>query len=66
MSTSAPRRTIDTIDRRVGLMFGVFMLLLVIGIVRAGYLGTFRSGALRQAANAQQVQRVPSPRCAAR
>ncbi len=61
MSTSAPRRTIDTIDRRVGLMFGVFMLLLVIGIVRAGYLGTFRSGALRQAANAQQVQRVPEP-----
>ena len=42
-------------------MFGVFMLLLVVGIVRAGYLGTIRSGALRQAANAQQVQRVPEP-----
>ena len=61
MSTSAPRRAIDTIDRRVGLMFGVFMLLLVIAILRAGYLGTFRSGALRHAANAQQVQRVPEP-----
>jgi cell division protein FtsI/penicillin-binding protein 2 len=58
MSTSAPRRTVDTIDRRVGLMFGVFMLLLVIGVLRAGYLGTIRSGALRQAANNQQVQTV--------
>ena len=43
MSTSAPRRTVDTIDRRVGLMFGVFMLLLAIGGVRAGYLGTFKA-----------------------
>jgi cell division protein FtsI (penicillin-binding protein 3) len=64
MSTSAPRRTVDTIDRRVGLMFGIFVLLLVIGILRAGYLGTIRAGALRQAAGAQQVQRVaiPAPR----
>jgi len=61
MSTSAPRRTIDTIDRRVGLMFGVFMLLLLVGIARAGYLGTVRSGALRRAANAQQVQSIPEP-----
>jgi cell division protein FtsI (penicillin-binding protein 3) len=59
MSSSAPRRTVDTIDRRVGLMFGVFILLLLVGILRAGYLGTFRSGALRQAANHQQVQSVP-------
>ncbi|MGH2872042.1 MAG: peptidoglycan D,D-transpeptidase FtsI family protein, partial [Solirubrobacteraceae bacterium] len=64
MSTSAPRRTVDTIDRRVGLMFGIFVLLLVVGILRAGYLGTIRSGALRRAAGAQQVQRVaiPAPR----
>jgi cell division protein FtsI (penicillin-binding protein 3) len=61
MSTSAPRRTVDTIDRRVGLMFGIFMLLLVIGILRAGYLGTIRSGALRRAANDQQVHSVPIP-----
>lgn len=61
MSTSAPRRTVDTIDRRVGLMFGVFLLLLLIGIVRAGYLGTIKSGALRAAANDQQVEKVPVP-----
>ena len=61
MSTSAPRRTVDTIDRRVGLMFGVFLLLLLVGILRAGYLGTIRSGALRTAANSQQVQNVVVP-----
>ncbi len=61
MSTSAPRRTVDTIDRRVGLMFGVFVLLLLIGVLRAGYLGTIRSGALRKAANDQQVQNVTVP-----
>jgi cell division protein FtsI/penicillin-binding protein 2 len=64
MSTSSPRRTVDTIDRRVGLMFGVFILLLLVGLLRAGYLGTFRSSALRQAADDQQVQSVavPAPR----
>ena len=61
MSTSAPRRTVDTIDRRVGLMFGVFLLLLLIGVVRAGYLGTIKSASLRAAANHQQVQSVPVP-----
>jgi cell division protein FtsI (penicillin-binding protein 3) len=64
MSTSAPRRTVDTIDRRVGLMFGVFLLLLLVGVVRAAYLGTIRSSALRNAADKQQVQtvRVTAPR----
>ncbi len=64
MSTSAPRRTIDTIDRRVGLMFGVFLVLLCIAVLRAGYLGTIRAGALRQAATSEQVQNVvvPAPR----
>jgi cell division protein FtsI (penicillin-binding protein 3) len=64
VSTSAPRRTIDRIDRRVGLMFGVFLLLLLIGVLRAAYLGTIRSSALRHAAYSQQVENVvvPAPR----
>ncbi|MDE3131273.1 MAG: penicillin-binding protein 2, partial [Acidobacteriota bacterium] len=64
MSTTTPRRTVDTIDRRVGLMFGVFIALLLVAILRAGYLGTIRAGALRQAATNQQVQSVaiPAPR----
>ncbi len=42
-------------------MFGVFVLLLVLALARAGYLGLFRAGALRQAANDQQVQTTPIP-----
>lgn len=42
-------------------MFGVFLLLLLVAVVRAGYLGTVRSAALRQAANAEQVQTVAIP-----
>lgn len=61
MSTTTPRRTVDTIDRRVGLMFGIFLLLLLVGVLRAAYLGTFRSAALRHAATSEQVQTVPVP-----
>ena len=53
MTTSTPRRTVDIIDRRVGLLFGVFLLLLLVAVARAGYLGLFRGSALRHAANAQ-------------
>jgi len=61
VSTSTPRRTVDIIDRRVGLLFGVFLLLLLVAVARAGYLGLFRGSALRQAANAQQIQTAPIP-----
>ncbi|HEX3801649.1 MAG TPA: penicillin-binding protein 2 [Solirubrobacteraceae bacterium] len=61
MSASAPRRTVDVIDRRVGVLFGVFVLLLLVAVARSGYLGLFRGSALRQAANDQQVQTTPIP-----
>jgi cell division protein FtsI/penicillin-binding protein 2 len=61
MSTSAPRRTIDVIDRRIALMFGVFVLLLLLGVGRAAYLGLLKGGALRAAAADQQVQKTPIP-----
>jgi len=61
MSTGTPRRTVDIIDRRIGVLFGVFLVLLAGAVARAGYLGVFRSGALRQAANNQQVQTTPIP-----
>jgi cell division protein FtsI (penicillin-binding protein 3) len=61
MSATTPRRTIDVIDRRVGLLFGAFALLLVIALARAGYLGLFRSSALRAAATSQQVLTTPVP-----
>ena len=61
MSTSTPRRTVDTIDRRVGLLFGVFLLLLVVAVARAGYLGRSARARCVSAANAQQVQKAPIP-----
>ncbi len=61
MSTNAPRRTIDLIDRRIALMLGVFVVLLMLALGRAAYLGLLRGGALRAAATDQQVQTTPIP-----
>jgi cell division protein FtsI/penicillin-binding protein 2 len=60
-TSTPPRRTVDIIDRRVGLLFGVFLLLLLVAVARAGYLGLFRGSALSKAANDQQVQKAPIP-----
>ncbi|HTW13468.1 MAG TPA: penicillin-binding protein 2 [Solirubrobacteraceae bacterium] len=61
MSTSAPRRTVDLIDRRVGLLFGLVLLLLALAVVRAVYLGTIRSSSLKAAAAVEHVDTVPIP-----
>jgi cell division protein FtsI (penicillin-binding protein 3) len=61
MSTHAPRRTVDVIDRRVGLLFGLFLLLLAVAVGRAFYLGTFKSDALRAAAAVEHVNTVTIP-----
>ncbi|HWD85102.1 MAG TPA: penicillin-binding protein 2 [Solirubrobacteraceae bacterium] len=49
------------INRRIGLLFGGFVLLLVVALGRAAYLGMFRAGALQQAAVQQQVSRQTIP-----
>ena len=49
------------IDRRIGLLFGVFLLLLGIGLSRAAYLGSFRAGALQQSAQIEQVTTTHFP-----
>jgi cell division protein FtsI (penicillin-binding protein 3) len=63
MPSSPPRRrrTIDLMDKRVGLLFGLFAMLLLVGVARAAYLGTFRSGALSAAASEEHIQTVPVP-----
>jgi cell division protein FtsI/penicillin-binding protein 2 len=61
MPTKRPRRTVDLIDRRVGLLFGLFVLLLAVAVGRALYLGTLRSGALRADANTEHVDKVAIP-----
>jgi cell division protein FtsI (penicillin-binding protein 3) len=49
------------IDRRIGLLFGVFLVLLTVGLARAAYLGSFRAGALQQSAQSEQVTMLPLP-----
>jgi cell division protein FtsI (penicillin-binding protein 3) len=61
MSTNTPRRTVDLIDRRVGLLFGLFLLLLALALGRALYLGTVQSGALRADAATEHVNTIAIP-----
>ena len=53
-----------TVQRRIGLIFGFFFLLLVLAAGRTMYLGTVHSGALRKAARTQQLtyETVPAQR----
>jgi cell division protein FtsI (penicillin-binding protein 3) len=55
---------VGSIDRRIGLLFLIFIALLGIALARAAYLGSFRAASLRRAAATQQVQTVtiPAPR----
>jgi cell division protein FtsI/penicillin-binding protein 2 len=49
------------IQRRIGLLFAAFLLLLLFAGLRAMYLGTIKAGSLRNAAVTQQDQRVTVP-----
>ena len=44
-----------TVQQRIGVIFGVFFVLLVVAAVRTLYLGTVRAGALRKDAQTQQL-----------
>ena len=52
------------LQRRVGLLFGLFFVLLLMACARALYLGGPHSGALRRAARTQQLtnETVPAER----
>jgi len=52
------------VQRRIGLIFGFFFLLLVLAAGRTMYLGTLHSGTLRKAARTQQLtyETVPAQR----
>jgi cell division protein FtsI (penicillin-binding protein 3) len=49
------------VQRRIGALFGVFFILLVLAAGRTLYLGAWHSGALRQAARTQQLTLEPLP-----
>jgi cell division protein FtsI (penicillin-binding protein 3) len=55
---------VAVVQRRIGLIFGFFFLLLVFAAGRTMYLGTVHSGALRKAARTQQLtyETVPAQR----
>ncbi len=48
-------------QRRIGLLFAVFLALLVIAVLRAGYVGLVRADTLKNAAATQQVADVQLP-----
>jgi len=52
---------VQLIERRIGLLFVVFVLLLGTAVLRATYLGTIQGSTLRRAAATQQVSTVSVP-----
>lgn len=49
------------IDRRIGLLFAFFVMLLCAAVARASYLDVFKAGSLAAAAQVEQVQTVTTP-----
>jgi cell division protein FtsI/penicillin-binding protein 2 len=52
---AAPARLVE---RRIGLLFAIFLALLALAALRAAYLMTFKGGGLRQQASMQQAEDV--------
>jgi cell division protein FtsI (penicillin-binding protein 3) len=52
---------VDVVQRRIGVIFGLFFLLLVLGAGRTFYLGVLDGGTLRTAARSQQLTEEPVP-----
>src|ERR1700693_1087150 len=50
-----------TLDRRIGVLFAVFVALLAVALMRAAYLGSVRAGSLSRAAATPQVTPVIVP-----
>jgi cell division protein FtsI (penicillin-binding protein 3) len=49
------------LDRRIGILFLAFLILLGIALARATYLGSVQAGSLRRAAATQQVSNIVLP-----
>jgi cell division protein FtsI (penicillin-binding protein 3) len=52
---------VGVVDRRIGLLFALFLLLLAVATARATWLGTVKAGELRSRALHQQVEDLPVP-----
>ena len=49
------------VERRIGLLFALFLLLLGLAALRATWLGTVRSGSLSDRAVSQQIEDIADP-----
>ena len=49
------------VERRIGLLFALFLMLLAIAALRATWLGTVRSGSLSERAVSQQIEDIADP-----
>jgi cell division protein FtsI/penicillin-binding protein 2 len=49
------------VERRIGLLFAAFLLLLSLAALRATWLGTVKSGSLSERAVSQQIEDLPDP-----
>ena len=49
------------VERRIGLLFALFLMLLALAAVRATWLGTVRSGSLSERAVSQQIEDIADP-----
>jgi cell division protein FtsI (penicillin-binding protein 3) len=57
----AGRPPIRLVEKRIGLLFALFLLLLSLAAVRALWLGTVRSGSLSDRAVSQQIEDIEDP-----
>jgi len=49
------------VERRIGLLFALFLMLLALAALRATWLGTVRSGSLSERAVSQQIEDIADP-----
>ena len=60
-SRGPARPPIRLVERRIGLLFAVFLLLLGLAALRATWLGTVRAGPLSDRAVSQQIEDIEDP-----
>jgi cell division protein FtsI (penicillin-binding protein 3) len=49
------------VERRIGLLFALFLMLLALAVLRATWLGTVKSGSLSDRAVSQQIEDIADP-----
>jgi cell division protein FtsI (penicillin-binding protein 3) len=58
---TARRVPVRLVERRIGLLFALFLALLALAALRSTWLGTVKSGSLSERAVSQQIENLPVP-----